>query len=526
MGNPGESWYTHLGYSGKKEPLRKKVAVMQVVTALSVWELVMCVSEHIVRMSQEKACEARTPFDAPASQPPLAAKSVASPLLIEVRVPELPCAIRRPRDASDVALVTFDQTPSPDIDNEYRALASQLPALEPPLRASYATEAEWLADCRAYRQTWDAWREAHPADWRSAYDRACDRQRALAAARQQPRKTFTVAVRLHGRAPRVPKKVMKGIRAAETWRFDPERHSPLEEALANDKPIVHLKAKGKFEEAAALEASTSQLVAQMERWPDVVQQRRQDRRPWAMKDLWIEPGVTTRQDTQFELVLRLCQERMIEYPPEIARFVDGYMKQFKYAFTRDERHDLQQGIALGGGEGFAEILRTDACPESAKGRRQYFARTLHGRRATAARQEAEQSGQWLTVSPRSDGLYSVDDAVRILAREAPSGQWTPPRDWLYDRINTGVLPVVCDTQGRKCLDEHGVQYARKLVKDENDRMALVEYQMDTLGKSRRAANKFIQEHENRGESLEDIAKALLSQGKGPLYPKQQRGSDT
>jgi len=243
MGNPGESWYTHPRYSGKKEPLREKAAVMQVVTVLSVWKLVTRVSKHIVRMSQEKAREARTLFDAPVSQPPLAAKSVASPVLIEVRAPELTCTIRRPRDASGVALVTFHQTLSPDRDDEYRALASQLPALEPPLRASYATEAEWLDAYRAHLRTWDTWREAHPADWRSAYGRVCDRQRALAEARQQPRKTFTVTVRLHGRAQRVPKKVMKGIRTAETWRFDPKRHSPLEEALANDRPIVHSRRK-------------------------------------------------------------------------------------------------------------------------------------------------------------------------------------------------------------------------------------------------------------------------------------------
>lgn len=214
MGNPGESWYTHPRYSGKKEPLRGKAAVMHVVTVLSVWKLVTCVSKHIVRMSQEKACEARTPFDAPASQPPLAAKSVAAPPLIDVRVPELTCTIRRPRDASDVALVTFDQTPSPDRDNEYRALASQLPALEPPLRASYATEAEWCAATEAewraaveiHNRLWDEWIKRHPNDWEDAYDRACDRQRALAEARQQPRKTFTVTVRPHGRAQRVPKR--------------------------------------------------------------------------------------------------------------------------------------------------------------------------------------------------------------------------------------------------------------------------------------------------------------------------------
>jgi len=232
------------------------------------------------------------------------------------------------------------------------------------------------------------------------------------------------------------------------------------------------------------------------------------REPLSWLPLWTEPGITTLDDTMFELVLRVLQWGMIESTSAINRFLDRFMRQYKYAFTKDERRRLRQGIELCGGEGFAEILRTNAYPESAKGIHQHIARTLHGRRATAARQEAEQSGQGLAVAPRSDGRYSVDDAVRILAREAHAGQWTPPRDWLYDQINTGTLPVVCN----KWLDENGLQCARKLVKDKTLRETLVEYQ--TQWKSRRAANKYIQEHEARGESLEDIAKALRSQQRG------------
>ena len=103
------------------------------------------------------------------------------------------------------------------------------------------------------------------------------------------------------------------------------------------------------------------------------------------------------------------------------------------------------------------------------------------------------------------------DAVRILEREAYEGQWTPPRDWLDDRMHKGILPYVLNVRGWECLDEDGLHCARQLVKDENDRRALVAYQMDELRQSRRAANKFIQEHQARGESLEAIAEALLSQ---------------
>jgi len=255
-----------------------------------------------------------------------------------------------------------------------------------------------------------------------------------------------------------------------------------------------------------------------------VQQRRQAREPWGRKALWMDPDQTSVDDVRFILVVYLLQEQMGECTPEIASFLQRYMGQFRHAASWEERELLQgehtRFLLEGGGEGLAAILRTYAHPEHWKAHRQFIAKTLHGRRATAARHEAEQSGQGLAVAPRSDGRYSVDDAVKILAQEAHAGQWTPPRDWLYDQINAGTLPVVCN----KWLDENGLQCARKLVKDKTLRKALVEYQ--TQWKSRRAANKFIQEHEDRGESLEDIAKALLSQGNGPLYPKQQRDSDT
>jgi hypothetical protein len=230
--------------------------------------------------------------------------------------------------------------------------------------------------------------------------------------------------------------------------------------------------------------------------------------------IWFEPGITRRNDMTFDLGLRLRQWRMIEGTAEMNRFLDRYMRQFKYAFTEEEWLLLEQGVTLGGGEVFAEICRTEAFPESAKGRRQYIAKTLHGRRYNAVGKDADQSGDGLAISPSREGLYSVYTAVRILAQEAYAGQWTPSRDWLDDQMNKGILPVVLDKRGWKCLDEHGLQCARKRVKDENARRALVNYQMDELGKSRRAANKWIQECIARGESPEDMGKALCAQKRG------------
>ena len=54
----------------------------------------------------------------------------------------------------------------------------------------------------------------------------------------------------------------------------------------------------------------------------------------------------------------------------------------------------------------------------------------------------------------------------------------------------------------------------------------MDYQIKELRKTRRAANKYIQEHEARGESFEEIAKALQAHGYGTLHPKHQRGRNT
>jgi hypothetical protein len=274
-----------------------------------------------------------------------------------------------------------------------------------------------------------------------------------------------------------------------------------------------LRRQGQFEEATALEASRQRIAAQMESWPEEVKRQRQARWPWGWKALWIEPDQTPDDDVHFVLLLYLLQEQMVECTPEIARFLQRYMGQFRYAASREER-DLLQGehtrfLLEGGGEGFAALLRTYTHPEHWKAHRRFIAKTLSGRWRTAARKEAAQSRQELAIPPRSDGLYSVLDAVRILEGKAYEGQWTPPRDWLDDRMNKGVLPFGRNELGWKCLNEHGLQYTSKLVKDENDRRVLVAYQMNTLGKSRRAANKYIDEHIAKGENYADITQKLL-----------------
>lgn len=491
------------------------------VTVLSGWELVTCVSEHLVRMGQEHTCEARTPlafwcqWEEPDSVGLAYPREVRTPLeVVKVQAPGLTCTIRPSRDPSFFALATFSQEISPDIEAECRALASQLPALEPPQPGSYATRAEWLEALAADFPIRFAWRKAHPDDWEDAYHRACDRRRELEQVRRQPCKRYTVDVGREGRTQRLQPKFLRTLRNVETRRINPKRPLPLEEALASaERNIVRLQAQGKFEDAAKLEASRQSLVARMASWRPEVQQRRQARKPWGRNALWIDPDQTPRDDVRFVLVVYLLQEQMGECTPEMARFLQRYMGQFRHAASWEERELLQgehtRFLLEGGGEGLAAILRTYAHPEHWKGHRQFIARTLDGRWRTAARKEGEQSGQGLAVSPRSDGLYSVHDVVGILAREASEDQWRPSPDWLHDRMKDRRLPFVFDARGWKCLDEPGLQCARKLVKDENDRRALVNYQMHALGKSRRAANKYIDEHAAKGESYADITKKLL-----------------
>ena len=125
-------------------------------------------------------------------------------------------------------------------------------------------------------------------------------------------------------------------------------------------------------------------------------------------------------------------------------------------------------------------------------------------------------------------LYSVEAAVRILATESQV-EWIPSRDWFYDQINEARSPFFLDAKKRKRLDGEGLAAARKLAKEthtlQQQRKAIMDYQTQQMGKTKAAAKKWRQRHAKLGDCVEDMAKALLSQGNGTLYPKQQRGSN-
>ena len=163
--------------------------------------------------------------------------------MCEIRSSDLP--------PPSLVLLTFRQEPpDSDVPTELRALTLGLPALEPPVRESYDDAVTWQEAYKAHRRAQYAWIFAHPDDPEGAYRRACERRaqlQAMLADHRQARRTITIHVGLDGRPQRLPARYMKARRQAETWRFKPERLSPLEEALENQKPIDCLKRSGKLE---------------------------------------------------------------------------------------------------------------------------------------------------------------------------------------------------------------------------------------------------------------------------------------
>jgi hypothetical protein len=408
-------------------------------------------------------------------------------------------------------LVDF-QTLSPDLDAEYEALANQLPALERPLLAFYATEAEWLTADQTHHQRWEAWREAHGDGCIDAYHRAWGRQREICDARQQLRKEFTVAVGRGGSAQSFANKFLRALRKAESWRFKPEQPDPLE-ALVDDKPIVRLKARGKYEEAAVLDASTQRLAARLASRPAEVQRRRQAREPWAEKKLWIDPDQTPVDDVRCQLVVCLLQEQMIAHSAEVSDFLQRYMRQFTHARTKEEYDLLPKAQQLqGGGERFEAIRKGFAYPEHWKELRPYIARTLRGLSAAAAREAVEQSGPRTGHALARTAPYAVDDIVRFLQVECETDVWTPTRRTLYHWIKEGKIRTV--HSGKKVLiPEEGLEQIRALVKEQRHKKALKTYYIET-GKEKQnkdpleAAKKRLQRHRQRGESPEAIANAV------------------
>jgi hypothetical protein len=272
---------------------------------------------------------------------------------------------------------------------------------------------------------------------------------------------------------------------------NPQHPDPLDALLADRRPVERLRAQGKLAEAAAMEAAVQHLAAHMASWPAQVQEDRRARRPWGWKPLWIAPKLTSQADVQLILVLYLLQTEVLDWSPELSRFVAGYMGQFRYALTWEERELLPERLQLDhGGSGFTQLLHTYAQPEDARALRHFIARTLQGRQALETRQredqqhllvqrDAEDAGA-IDIEPgpgqpdqdsevlalrANDGPanYLVDEVVRLLRAAGGEGEWVPSRDTLYDWGNQGRFLWARDPHGRKILDSAGLERVRDLV---------------------------------------------------------------
>ena len=84
--------------------------------------------------------------------------------------------------------------------------------------------------------------------------------------------------------------------------------------------------------------------------------------------------------------------------------------------------------------------------------------------------------------------------------------------------------AVCDDDGRLWLTKEGLAEARRrLIPKAITKLQAVRKDTEAARKFTARHKQFIQEAITRGAKLEDIAKALLSQGNRKLYSKQQVG---
>jgi len=248
----------------------------------------------------------------------------------------------------------------------------------------------------------------------------------------------------------------------------------------------------------------------MDAKPESVKRRLRERLPWGWRRLWIDVQQPL-DDIAFQLVLYLCQERLLELTPDVSGFLTHYMGQFKYAVTKEERELPPECSQLDqGGSGFYALLRTFAEPEDWRALRRYIAKTLHGRQASEARKAAK---EWPASSERRQS-YSVDEVIRILESEADVDAWVPDRATMYRWINAEKIPVTLDARGRKWFNDASVQRVRGLVKEQHDWKALKQYLLEVGTQQgnknpEAAATKRLQRHHKSGTRVEDLARTII-----------------
>jgi hypothetical protein len=379
-------------------------------------------------------------------------------------------------------LLTFQAVSATD-EAALLDLTARLPGAEMPLREHYPTAVAWQAACDTHAQLWHAWRTASPAQPLEAYRAACAHATHLRRTLAAERRELTIAVGLVSRSERLPARIVKGLRACEVWRFTPGKPAPLEAWLAKSREKhARLVRQGKHAEAAHLEAVRQWVQTLIAQWSAALKARRQERRPWGWQWIWIAPDCkTTHDDFDFQLRLHLLREQMVEDTSQMRLALDRYMRQF-----RSKTEEARQAALLG-------VWQRHALPEDPGALRKYIAATIQGEDATLERTQRT-PGSPSSLSPEeADALraaktlgkpqqqamrlagdaqeFRVDTLERLLASEAPHGQWTPSRDTLYDWITTGHRwygPLPARRQGKALyVPAAGLELLRTIVRDEN-----------------------------------------------------------
>lgn len=172
---------------------------------------------------------------------------------------------------------------------------------------------------------------------------------------------------------------------------------------------------------------------------------------------------------------------MVEETAQIHRFLNRYMHQFQ-----SKTEEARQAAFLG-------VWQRHALPEDPGSLRQYIATTVRTQQATLDKaqrtpgapsslslEEAEAIRAAKTFGrPQQQAMrlagdeqeLRVDTLERLLAIDAPHGQWTPSRDTLYDWITTGHrwygMLLVRRRKKAIYVTAGGLELLRTIVRDEN-----------------------------------------------------------
>jgi len=353
-----------------------------------------------------------------------------------------------------------------------------------------------------------------------------------------PLKTVTLVVRTGGRANsnRLDRRMMHGIRRADSWRFDPQKHDPFEVA------IQKARQRGEEESAALLE----EVVADLEKT-----NRARRETIWWRTVLLPRCRSKKREETGeqagFLLRLAVLQEGLIDVEKDKEARENLQVEACSY-LRRSIPHIPTDGSAH---MILQELMKHFTEPEDplaiwryiqrvAKGDLEYCDNIRREREAAPNRKESlcedkdhairelESSQSVWEERDEPEGLVFEDldlsevyegERKRKLPRKVLNSQHTfsireaahqagVSVDFVYDSIHREKVKV----QGRSGnwrMDAEALEQLKRLEKERDTRSA-VRAMLLKQGKSPEAATKWIQRGLKNGQSLEQVVKSLLT----------------